>query len=65
MATTANDIIVLALKDIQVLDETETPSAALMADSLTTLNQMLSLWQTERNFIYAQAEVTHTPTGAL
>jgi hypothetical protein len=65
MATTANDIIVLALRDIQVLDETETPSASLMADSLATLNQMLSLWQTERNFIYAQTEATHTPTGAL
>ncbi|MFA6060733.1 MAG: hypothetical protein WC756_21230 [Taibaiella sp.] len=65
MMTTASDIITLALKDCQILDETETPSAALMADSLTTLNQMLSLWQTERNYIYAQTEVTHTPTGAL
>ena len=43
--TTAADIITLALKDINVLDERETPSAAMMSDALATLNQMLALWQ--------------------
>lgn len=62
--STAADIIKLALKDIQVLDETEEPSAALQNDALTTLNQMLAQWQTEKLYIYAQTDVTFTPTGA-
>lgn len=62
--STAADIITLALKDIQVLDETETPSAALMADALTTLNQMLAMWQADKMFIYAQIDTTTAATGA-
>jgi hypothetical protein len=62
--TTAADIITLALKDIGVLDETETPSAALMADSLTTLNQMLGLWQTQNLYIYAKTDISFPATGA-
>jgi hypothetical protein len=61
----AADIIKLALKDIQVLDESETPSAALMADSLTTLNQMLGIWRTNELYVYATTEITHAMTGAL
>lgn len=64
MASTAADIITLSLKDIGVLDESETPSAALLADSLTTLNQMLAQWQVSENYVYAQQDVTFNPTGA-
>lgn len=62
--TTAADIITLALKDIQVLDESETPSAALMSDALTTLNQMLALWQAEGLNIYADQDVSFVPDGS-
>jgi hypothetical protein len=62
--TTAADVIKLALKDIQVLDESEDPSAATMSDALDTLNQMLASWQLDSTYIYAQAETSFTPTGA-
>lgn len=62
--STAADIIKLALKDIQVLDEAETPSAALMSDALTTLNQMLALWQIDSKYIYGQVDTTKAATGA-
>ena len=62
--STAADIIKIALKDIQVLDETETPSAALMSDSLTTLNQMLAMWQIDEKFIYGQVDTTKAATGS-
>lgn len=62
--STAADIITLALKDIQVLDETETPSAALMSDALATLNQMLAMWQIDKRFIFAQIDTTKAATGA-
>ncbi len=62
--STAASLITLALRDIQVLDETETPSAALMADALTTLNQMLSMWQIERMFVYAQIDTTFAANGS-
>lgn len=61
--STAADLIILALKDIQVLDESETPSAALMADSLTTLNQMLAMWKIDNVNVPAQTVVSFTPNG--
>jgi hypothetical protein len=61
--STASSLILLALRDIGVLDEAETPSSAIMDDSLTTLNQMLAQWQTERIYVYAQQDVSFTPTG--
>jgi hypothetical protein len=61
---TAGDIITLALKDAQIIDENETPSAALMADSLTTLNQLIGMWQSENLNIYGTTELTFAPTGA-
>ena len=61
--STAGDIITLALKDAQIIDENETPSAALMSDALTTLNQMLGMWQMNDLYIYATTELTFTPTG--
>jgi|APLak6261659701_1056019.scaffolds.fasta_scaffold02507_2 hypothetical protein len=62
--TTAADIIKLALKDCGVLDETEEPSAALMSDALTTLNQMLALWSVQKLFVYAQIDTTKAATGS-
>jgi hypothetical protein len=63
--TTAAEIITLALKDIQVLDENETPSAALMSDALTTLNQMMAMWQTDDMYVYAQTTTGISSSGAL
>lgn len=60
---TAADIIKLALKDIQVLDESEDPSAATMADAIATFNQLLSSWQLDGIYIYAEQQVSFTPTG--
>ena len=62
--TTAASIIIQALKDIQVLDESETPSASLMQDSFDTLNQMLALWQTDKMYVYAQTTSSIAATGA-
>lgn len=62
---TAADIITLALKDAQIIDETETPSAAIMADSLSTLNQLFGMWQALKIYVYATTEITFTPTGAI
>lgn len=62
--TTAADIIKLSLKDIGVLDENETPSAALMSDSLATLNQMLAMWSLEKAYVYASQTISFTATGA-
>lgn len=63
--TTAADIIKLALKDIGVLGEAESASAYLVADGLTTLNQMLAEWQLTGVNVYAQKDIVHTVTGAV
>lgn len=62
---TAADIINLALKDVEIIGESETASAETLADALTTLNQMLALWSVSGVNIYAQTETSFTPTGAL
>ena len=62
--TTVASIVNLCLRDIGVLDESETPSAAMTADALTTLNQMLALWQTEGLYIYALQDQTLTADGS-
>lgn len=63
--TTAADIITHALKDIGVLGESETASAELAADALSTLNQMLAMWQADNLYVYAQTATTFAATGAL
>lgn len=63
--TTVAEVILLALKDIGVLDEDETPSSSLLADAFTTLKQMLSLWQTSNIYVYAKEDITFTPDGSL
>jgi hypothetical protein len=62
---TAADIIILSLKDCQIIDESETPSSYTMADALATLNQMLASWAVDKQYVYAQTDVTFAPTGAL
>lgn len=62
---TASDIIILSLKDLGILGESETPSAEMAADALTTLNQMLSMWAVDNLYIYAQSATTFTPSGSL
>lgn len=51
--TTAGDQIIGALRLIGVLAEAEEPSAATAQDALTTLNQMIDSWNTERLAVYA------------
>ena len=63
--TTVADIIKLSLKDIGVLGEAESASAYLVADGLTTLNQMLAEWQLTGVNLYAQKELTHAMNGAV
>ena len=53
MSTTAGDQINGALKLLGVLAENETPSAATAQDGLTTLNQMIDSWNTERLSVYS------------
>ncbi len=74
--STAYDEIVAALKIIGVLAETETPSAAMLADSLDALNVMLDSWSTEQLSIFStqdqlitwpanQATITLGPSGSI
>ena len=51
--TTAGDQINGALRLIGVLAEAEEPSAATAQDALTTLNQMIDSWNTERLAVYS------------
>lgn len=53
MSTTAGDQINGALKLLGVLAENETPSAATAQDGLTTLNQMIDSWNTERLAVFS------------
>lgn len=62
--TTVAELISLSLRDVGVLGEGQTASADVMADSLTTLGQMLGMWQADKLYVYAQKEVVATLTGA-
>ena len=62
--TTVAEIISLTLRDVGVLGEGQTASADTIGDSLTTLGQMLGLWQVDGLYVYAQKEVVATLTGA-
>jgi len=64
MANTAGEQITRALRLLGVLAEAETPSAAIMQDGLTALNQMLDSWSTERLAVYTtQDQVLTWPAG--
>lgn len=62
--TTVIDIIKLSLKDINVLGTGEAPTADMSADCLATLNQMISQWQTQKLYVYAQKVISVPMTGA-
>lgn len=53
MSTTAGDQINGALRLIGQLAEAEVPSAATAEDALTTLNQMIDSWNTERLSVFS------------
>jgi hypothetical protein len=64
--TTAGDQINGALRLIGQLAEAEEPSAATANDALTTLNQMIDSWSTERLSIFTTLEqVFMWPPGRL
>ena len=66
MSTTAGDQINRALRLLGVLAEGETSSAAVMQDSLTALNQMISSWNTERLSVFStQDQVFSWPASVL
>lgn len=61
---TVSDILNLALKDAGVIGEGETASAETTQDAITTLNQMLGLWQVDSLSVYAQQEISFNASGA-
>jgi len=62
----AGDQINRALRLLGVLAEGETPSAAVSADCLIALNQMIDSWNTERLAVYAtQDQVFSWPVGQI
>jgi hypothetical protein len=65
MSTTAGDQINGALKLLGVLAENETPSAATAQDGLTTLNQMIDSWNTERLSVYSTQDQIFSWTPGL
>jgi len=56
MATTAGDQINGALRLIGMLAEAEEPSAATAQDALSSLNQMIDSWSTEKLSIFTTQE---------
>lgn len=62
--TTVVEMITLALKDIGHLGGAETPSPEDLTDSFTTLKQMIAQWQSDGLMVYAQVDVSFSPTGA-
>jgi hypothetical protein len=62
--TTVASLIALAMRDANIIGEGETASGNLAQDALDTLNQMLAVWAVENTYVYAQQEVSFSPTGA-
>lgn len=58
------DIINLALRDAGVIGAGQVASAEDTQDALTTLNQMIAMWRTERLAVYCLKDVSVTVTGA-
>jgi hypothetical protein len=61
--TTALDLITGALRKINVLEASETPSASDSIDALQVLNDMLDLWTIDKLVIFSSTEnlLTFTP----
>lgn len=62
MATVLDEITV-ALKELGVLAETETPTAEAAADALAALNRMVDQWAAERLQIFTVTRTTWTITS--
>jgi len=58
--TTAAEIIDGSLRLLGVLAEGETPSAAVMQDSIMAINQMIQSWDTERLAVFSTQDQTFT-----
>ncbi len=50
--TTARDLLTRSLRQIRVIGEDETPSAAMLNDALLDINDLIDTWSNERLFIY-------------
>ena len=61
---TANELITLALKDIQVLGQGQTASGPMAEDSLTKLNMLIEAWSTNRLLTHVIRRVTWTIASA-
>lgn len=61
---TALDIITRAYKIAGILGKNETPDSGMAADGMTSLNDMLDSWNTDRTFIYTISTTSITVTGA-
>ena len=63
--TTAGDVINGSLRLIGVLAEGETPSSETAQDALSSMNEMIASWNTERLAVFAtQDQVVSWPPGA-
>ena len=58
--TTAGEIINGSLRLLGVLAEGETPSAAVMQDSIMAINQMIQSWDTERLSVFSTQDQVFT-----
>ena len=64
--TTAAELIDGSLRLLGVLAEGETPSAAVMQDSIMAMNQMIQSWDTERLSVFStQDQVFTWPANVL
>lgn len=61
--TTAQVIITDALKEIQIIGEGDTPSAATLADGLRMVNRLLDTFSNDRNFAYFPSQLSIALTG--
>lgn len=61
--TTVATIIDLALKDLGIVGEGQTASGQTMEDAFLTLCQMLSMWQADGLYVYAQKVISVNLTG--
>lgn len=56
VSTTAMDLVVSALRNINALEAGETPNQNDASDALQTLNDMMESWSTDKLFVYAGVE---------
>lgn len=62
---TAQDLIIDALRELGVLNAVDPPGGEDAALGLTRLNQILDLWNADRDRVYAETYPTFTTTPSL